>query len=179
MIIFSNYYEDLEKSYDDAREYLLDEHDEEPSDDDIWDYIYEEANYEYDDIITQIMHYLRDTETIFVGSVGRWDGTFDGGDIDTFETLYYKAIKDCDYIKFEEDDNEHLYLTCSHHDGTNCFEIRLLTDKGMKFFDDWNYNFNDKRTEQEVHTEIMKNKKYSTFPCIRKMLGWIQYSKVN
>lgn len=62
------------------------------------------------------------------GYIQRWDGErdyefvlsgFKG--IDDFTS---QATKDCDLIKWEhnpEDDN--LYLTCSHHDGTNKFTL--------------------------------------------------------
>lgn len=43
--------------------------------------------------------------------------------------MFYKAMTDCDYFRIY-DENGHMYLTCSHHDGTNHFEIKIVTEKG-------------------------------------------------
>lgn len=67
---------------------------------------------------------------VCVGSVGRWDGVYSGKFyFNTLDELLSNATKDCDYIKFY-DVNGHLYLHCSHHDGSCQFEIKEVTEKG-------------------------------------------------
>lgn len=96
------------------------------------------------------------------GEVGRWNGVYKAGTLfDTFKDFFYDAVKDCDYIHFY-DENGHLYLTCSHHDGTCHYEIKEVTDEGIRYLENWEENWNDKRSEQYVHTQIFK--RYSRLP---------------
>ena len=55
-----------------------------------------------------------------------------------FNVLFVEFFKDCAYVKIW-DENGHLYLTCSHHDGTCHFEIKEITDEGYEYYDRWNY----------------------------------------
>lgn len=101
---------------------------------------------------------------IIFGTVGRWDGTFAAGTIfdgDDFIDTLYKGLKDCGYISIT-DENGHLYISGTHHDGTVSYEVKILTDKGMKYFENWEYDWGDKRTEQYVHNQIVK--RYSVLP---------------
>ena len=111
---------------------------------------------------------------ILVGSVGRWDGIYRAGTIfDTFDDFFYKAADDCHYWHFY-DENGHLYLTCSHHDGTCHYEIKEVTDKGQQYLENWEDNWNDKRTEEYVHTQIFN--KYSRLPRFaEKVYGCKRY----
>jgi len=124
-------------------------------------YFMDEINWE--DAKRELEDFFSDNKTyIIYGNVGRWNGNFKAGHIFTdFEDAFYKAIKDCDYWEFT-DDNGHLLLKCSHHDGTNYFEIREVTERGAEYFDRWNYNWSDKRTEEYVHNQIIN--KYSRLP---------------
>lgn len=104
----------------------------------------------------------------FFGEVGRWDGVYKAEKIGEFWDLFYKAIEDCAYIRIY-DENGHMYLTCSHHDGTCHFEIKEITDKGAEYLDRWEYG-TDNRTEQYVHNQIFK--RYSKVPRIaQKVYG--------
>ena len=100
---------------------------------------------------------------IMTGNLGLWDGKYPAGIVfDTFDDFFYKAIKDCAYWKFW-DENGHLYLKCSHHDGTNWFEVKQMTERGAKYLDNWEYgNWDDERTERDIHDRIMKV--YSILP---------------
>lgn len=91
----------------------------------------------------------------FFGHVGLWHGTYATGKIGEFWKLFYKATEDCGYIKLY-DENGHLYLTCSHHDGTCHYEIKEITDKGEEYLANWEDNWNDKRSERYVHGQILK-----------------------
>lgn len=103
---------------------------------------------------------------IAVGKVGLWHGVYPAGTVfEEFDKFFYEAVKDCDYWHLY-DENGHLYLRCSHHDGTNLFEIRRITDQGIKFLERWEDNWDDKRSEQYIHTQIMK--RYSRLPQFAK-----------
>ena len=164
-IIYNNY--NVSERYNYAKEYLMEdmEEGEEPSENDIWEEVNFQDQITWEDEKERLIDFFNEQSNywILVGSVGRWDGCYDGGFLfETFEEMFYKATKDCDYIKIY-DENGHLYLTCSHHDGTCSYEIKAVTDNGYNYYDNWNYSGScDKRTEREVHTQIMK--RYSRLP---------------
>lgn len=93
------------------------------------------------------------------GSVGRWDGVSKGGYfVDKFDDLY-KCWEDCDYIKIY-DENGHLYIYCSHHDGNNSYEIKALTEKGAEFRNNHGYDYNDRA----LHDKLWNNDLYTELP---------------
>ena len=104
----------------------------------------------------------RGRKWMIFGEVGRWNGVYKSGTLfETFDDFFYKATQDCDYWKFY-DENGHLYLTCSHHDGTCHYEIKEVTEKGIQYLENWEYDWDDKRSEQYVHTQIFR--RYSRIP---------------
>jgi hypothetical protein len=163
-IIYNNY--DLWDDYPDeeidtiARECECVDEDEEITDEmrTQWRYWEDEANWDAEKEMLE--NFFKGKTVGFFGEVGLWHGTYKAGDIGDFWTLYYKAVQDCDYIKIY-DENGHMYLTCSHHDGTNHFEIKELTDDAEDYYDRWSYG-NDNRKEYEVITQIYK--RYSKIP---------------
>lgn len=146
---------------------LIDE-DEEPSDSQIWEWRYELDSLDWDDAWYELRNFFRSKTVGFFGEVGRWDGVYKAGRIGDFEKLFYQAIEDCAYIKFY-DENGHLYLTCSHHDGTCHFEIKEITSEGVGYLDRWAWSC-DNRTEQYAHNQIYK--RYSKLPRFaEKVMG--------
>lgn len=145
-----------------AKRYLLEDREEEDiTEEAIWDMVYFEDETNWTEELERLIDFFNDSIWILVGRVGKWNGTFDAGYVFTdFKKMFYKANKDCVYWKFW-DENGHLYYKCTHHDGTNCFEIKKLTDKGEEYLDNWAYG-TDNRTEQYVHNQIMK--RYSVLP---------------
>lgn len=97
-----------------------------------------------------------------MGHCGLWYGNRAAGTIfDDFGQMFATTTQDCDYWKIY-DVNGHLYLECSHHDGTNHFEIKRITNKGVAYLKNWESNWSDKRSEQYVHEKIMS--RYSVLP---------------
>lgn len=121
---------------------------------------YEEDSFDWDSTWTELKNFFEGKTVIFLGMVGLWTGCAPAGEVGDFKELFNSAIKDCDYVKFY-DENGHLSLKCSHHDGTNVFEIKVLTEKGIDYLDRWQYGY-DNRTEESVHYQIFK--RYSTVP---------------
>ena len=168
--IYSNYNLFDEEMRAAAVENILENSIEDITEDDITeqeiiDELYSLDEMWYEDAMTEIKGFFDPMKNyILFGSVGRWNGNFRGGEVfsgENFEKVYREAITDCDYIEWT-DDNGHLYLKCSHHDGTNHFEIREVTERGEEYFDRWNYNWSDKRSEEYVHNQIIN--KYSRLP---------------
>ena len=163
--IYNNYNLSEKYSDEEVKETLLENGYEE---DEITDELMWKKRYFYDEVDWEVAQVeLKDffnhkNKWILVGTVGRWDGVYKAGTIfETFDDFFYKATSDCHYIHFY-DENGHLYLTCSHHDGTCCYEIKEVTDKGIQYLENWEDNWNDKRSEAYVHTQIFN--RYSILP---------------
>lgn len=98
---------------------------------------------------------------ILTGTVGRWDGNHDGGArINTFQDIEM-LWKDCDYIQVY-DQNGHLHIKCSHHDGTNIFKLKKLTQKGVDLFDQHN-RWEDSWSQRKLFETLSQNP-YSALP---------------
>lgn len=90
---------------------------------------YEEMETDWENEREMLSKYFDGKEVEFIGAVGLWHGTYKAKERGEFWKLFDKAMTDCDYFRIY-DENGHLYLTCSHHDGTNHFEIKVVTEKG-------------------------------------------------
>lgn len=73
------------------------------------------------------------------GSIGRWNGVVHG--FGTFENVK-KAIQFCinglDGWKFADEDNA-FCINGYHHDGSNSYELRFLSEEGCQILEDWEY----------------------------------------
>lgn len=162
-IIYNNY--NLEEMYNDCREYLLEDHEpDEITDEMIWNEIYFQDRCNWEDEHERLKGWICGYHFMIRGHVGRWNGRHAAGHVfKEFDEIFYKAVQDCDYWKIW-DENGHLYLQCSHHDGTNIFEIKRITEKAVAMLDEWSYNIKDTRTEQEMHDIIWNCNFFSGLP---------------
>lgn len=71
---------------------------------------------------------------VLTGSCGTWHGRSDGGCIVRNIHDFFRIAKDCDYIAIT-DEAGRLKIRCSHHDGTNYAEVRMLTDRGKAWLE--------------------------------------------
>ena len=129
-------------------------------------YDLEEMNCDYwEDERELLKEFFDGSEQYLVrGYVGRWNGSYAAGQVfNDFDEMFYTAAQDCDYWKIW-DENGHLYLKCSHHDGTNLFEIKRLTQRGAAFLDKWENDFGDIRTMKEIHGIIWDSNFFSGLP---------------
>lgn len=121
------------------------------------------------EILNDILDNFFDTEGdygfLICGTVGRWNGTYDGGKYFNSAREFWRtgALEDCGYVKLY-DENGHMFINGSHHDGSNHFEVKMLTRKGKDLLEKWNYDYDDKRTEREIHQIIMKSNLFSKLP---------------
>ena len=172
-ILFSNYHWENDEfgkdSYDYAREYLFEEYGNEnewETADDIPDervnsevYLIEECD--WDNFREEFGNFIEKSNYGFLlcGSVGRWNGTAEGGlFVKDFDDLY-RFWKDCDYIKVY-DEGGHLHIECSHHDGTNYGELKELTNKGKEYSDNHYYDYSDR----ELHEKLWNSNFYTKLP---------------
>ena len=175
-LIYNNY--DLWDSYsDEAERWLIEQKEMRPEDiteDAIWDEIYEQDEMEWEIANNEMTQFFEQSAATWlaIGTVGRWDGTFDGGFIfTTFQELLSRVGKDCNYFKFI-DKNGHFYVHCSHHDGTNEVEVKRITEAGKRLYENWNYSASARYAypEKELHKKIFN--RYSALPnFVHKMFG--------
>lgn len=177
--IYSNYdlWDDLAE---DAKAGILADHEEWTEDDipedKIWDHIYCLAEDDWYNVREELKGFFKDKLLIAVGSVGRWNGTFAGGMVGMFDEIFMTLMKDCDYWELADEAGA-FTLRCSHHDGTNECEFKVMSEKGKEYYDNWNYGgCSDTRTEQYVHKQIFE--RYSTLPHFAKCVyGTPEYVK--
>lgn len=101
---------------------------------DNYDFIYCDPDIEHDDFesaLRELECITRKNDYEIDGYVQRWNGKYPlNWRLSQFKNIgdfIYQAINDCDYIKIEkEDDDSKIFLTCSHHDGMNYFELSLI-----------------------------------------------------
>lgn len=114
------------------------------------------------DMAKEYLHEVFENKSIVcVGSCGRWDGVYSGGFVsDDIDEVLERVLKDCYYFKIW-DENGHLFIQGTHHDGSITVEVKALTAKGSEYYDNWNYG-SDNRTEREVMENLFK--RYSVLP---------------
>lgn len=174
-VFYDNY--DLDDLFEESKEELLDSEiytEEELTDDVVWNCVYELDAENFDNIFQDMKNWADNNQVLFIGSIGRWNGTFAGGNIGDFSTLFTKAIEDCDYFRIWEEDKV-LNLECSHHDANNYFQIYVLTDEGLEFYEDWLFGEDDSLdnlSEREIHQKLLNDPKYILDKPFSKYMGY-------
>ena len=161
-VLYSNYYGWI--SEDEIKRYLWDceyiDHLDEATNDMIYDAMYELERMYWDDFSCELKGFFDKGDAwLLTGSIGRWDGNYRGGYIfNTFEE-FCKCLKDCDYIEIT-DNKGHLEIKCSHHDGTNFYEIKRVSDFGYEWYDNHSWDM----YEEELHTKMWNNNFMTALP---------------
>ena len=124
-MIFSNY--DIDSYYEDAKQSLIDNGLENPSDSQINDEVFELMSINFDEEFNSLKHFFGDIPVLTEGCLQRWNGTHSGFSVfNNFLQMWHSMTKDCDYFEIY-DCNGHLFIRCSHHDGTSLFEVKKVT----------------------------------------------------
>lgn len=124
----------------------------------------EQITEDYNMIIGELLNFFTNVDKVVtIGEAGFWYGRRAACVIGDFETVFYKIVADCDYINIF-DKNGHLYIEASHHDGTHVFEIKTVTAAGVNYYDNWNYNWNNSKSECQIIQRIFNN--YSRLPHV-------------
>jgi hypothetical protein len=163
IVLFSNYLEDY-MDEEEAKELLAENGNENPTADEIWYFAEEQKQYELDCFMEEFKWYLDKYTFIATGTCGLWYGRVAGGKVVNGINDFYSLIKDCDFIKIT-DNNGHLMVKASHHDGNNYYELRKLNDKGVEY----HYNKADSLDRKEL-CERLFTSNYSKLPRLAKEL---------
>lgn len=164
-VLFDNY--DFDKYEKMARESLI-EDGVDFSKNTVYELASEIENDDFMNILNELKSFFDDKTVMFTGAIGRWNGTHAGFDIGDFDDLFSEYTEDCDYFEIYDDDGA-LYIRCSHHDGTNLFQVLTLTNKGARAFDDWQYSYGKyaKLDDKEIH-KLLLNRKLTHVPQVAK-----------
>lgn len=160
--LYSNYYGWI--SEDEIRQYLWDceyiDHLDEATDEMIYNEMYELERMYWNDISYELKHFFDKGDAwLLTGSIGRWDGNYRGGYIfNTFEE-FCKCLEDCAYIEIV-DNKGHLEVKCSHHDGTNFYEVKRVSDFGCEYFGTHSWEL----SLEEIFTKMWNNNFMTSLP---------------
>lgn len=161
-VLYSNYYGWINE--DEIKRYLWDceyiDHLDEATNEMIYDTMYELERMYWDDISCELKHFFDEGNAwLLTGSIGKWDGKYRGGYIfNTFEE-FCKCLEDCDYVEIT-DNKGHLEVKCSHHDGTNFYEVKRVSNFGCEWYDNHSWDM----YEEELHTKMWNNNFMTSLP---------------
>lgn len=100
---------------------------------------------------------------VLQGTVGTWQGKMLGGFIFNSPDGFYRAIEKCDDFAFY-DDRGRLLIECDHHDGHNSYEVKELTEIGLKYLE-------EHEDCRETHTKLMEPP-YGANPRLGDFIGY-------
>ena len=124
-----------------------------------------DISFYYDDMYNDLKEQLHDfnkqaNKFLMTGSCGLWYGRQQGGKVleDLMDLINYLH----DYAKITFDDGV-INVTTYHHDGTNYYQIRPLSSRGEKYFDNHYYTMSD----DKLHDKLQNVKgMLRSFKCI-------------
>lgn len=161
--LFSNYYGEG-YNFEEEKAMLEECNEREFSNKAVWEHIYDMEREDYENAMHELKKVFGSRKVIAAGSAGTWRGSFEAAKIfDNVEAALRSITKDCDYIKIESL-NGHVKVTASHHDGTNCFDLKVLTERGEILYGNWDFNYHTKfgnLTEYQILDKIWNDKHYS------------------
>ena len=164
--LYSNYYGWI--SEDEIKRYLWDceyiDHLDEATHDMIYDAMYELERMYWNDISYELKRFFDKGDAwLLVGTLGLWDGKCKGGYIFNTYDEFLDCLKDCECWEIV-DDKGHLYVKGSHHDGTNFYEVKRVSDFGYEWYSNHVWYMH----EEELHTKMWNNNFMTSLPHFAK-----------
>lgn len=151
-LLFSNYPDS--KYFEETRAFMVEELDLEPSDQDVLDQIRFDEEIQWDGLKYELKNNTQAQQPCVVtGQLGLWHGnvTIEPKVFDNIYGAVMACVHNMDYITIKQI-NGYIEVNCTHHDGTNVFEIHLLNNKGIKATE--NYNSNADLLKKHYHKAI-------------------------
>ncbi len=104
---------------------------------------------------------------ILMGTCGTWHGAVECGSfIQSFQDLM-RGLRHLDSLKIYEHKG-HFYIEGSHHDGTDKYELKRLTNKGIQLAEKYDYAHN-----KQLHKTIMNYNFFSSLPRFNKRFMYL------
>ena len=164
IVIYDSYYT-VEKE-EQAREYLFENFAEEEGwkapedvpDQRVSNEIYFQDSDSWEELQSGLNTLFKTNYGLLTGYCGTWRGKLAGSKFISSVDDLLSAIYHLDYVRII-DRNGHFIIEGSHHDGSDSYELRLLTKKGYEYAA---HNYFAK--DRELHNTIMGCNLFSTLP---------------
>lgn len=109
-------------------------------------------------LVSKMREMFKNGHYMLMGYCGRWNGKAACGTfLDSVETLI-RGISHLDYLKIY-DENGHLYISGSHHDGDDFYEIKKLTNKGYELASSYYFE-----NSKDFHQKLFNCNLFSCLP---------------
>lgn len=115
------------------------------------------------DLRFRLENMLSNGHFLLVGYCGRWNGRADGGKFISSYSELMSCLNHLVGMRFTDIDG-HLIIDGYHHDGSDRYELKKLTSKGI-LYADRNYFANDRH----LHETIMNCNFYSRLPRLASL----------
>ena len=161
-VLYSNYCGWIDD--DDLRMSILDcgivDDEDDITDDMLIDERYYLEEMYWNDFAYELKHFFeKGNAWLLVGTLGLWDGNCEGGYIFNTYDEFLDCLKDCAYVEIT-DNKGHLEIKCSHHDGTNFYEVKRVSDFGCEWYNNHSWDM----YEEELHTKMWNNNFMTSLP---------------
>ena len=128
--LFDNY--NVSENFDEQKKALQEcNPDMEITDDWVWESLSDCERDEWDACKDTLHDIFGDDIVIAMGKAGTWRGRFEcGKKFSDIDKAISACVKDCDYVKVVQLGNGIVEITSTHHDGTNTFSIKSVSERG-------------------------------------------------
>ena len=143
-----------------AKESYMECNGEEPTQSQLECWVNDEMEFARDSFECDLKNYLKKHDKFIVfGTFGAWNGPVKRCALvdDLKEFQRFLEIRGDNYLSFEDVSGKFI-ITQSHHDGTNYYELRPLTKKGM---DHYNNNYVCGSANEQLRLDLMTVKCYT------------------
>lgn len=99
-----------------------------------------------------------DMKCVLRGTAGLWNGPREGGKVDKLYNLLTQAQEDYNTYELDEKTGT-IHITAIHHDGTNHWEVKALSKKGLDYYErnENHYNLSDR----DIVEKLWNTKEYT------------------
>lgn len=132
-----------------TRRYLLDENGERPSDSELLNFINADDDISWNFFKYEYEIYFDTHNFVVKANLERWNGRFDSSKIMTGGWNDFLKLIKYDIVEIV-DNNGHLEIVGTHHDGRDYLEIRELTRKGDEYANGYHYDKSETEDAQAV-----------------------------
>lgn len=130
----------------------------------IWEEIDFQEEIAWNDLKYDLTKAMKDKHYLLTGTFGSWQGDKDGGNfVSSFSDLI-RNIEHLDYLKIYEQ-NGHLYIIGHHHDGSDRYELKQLTKKGLEYARSWGFAH-----DRQLHSNIKNCNLFSKLPRFSQVI---------
>lgn len=153
--------------YDEVKARLEEEFGSGVSDAMIEDEIFNMQDDDFEAFAEEVKFYFNLNDFVLVGSLGRWNGRYSVSKIiRSGWREFAEILVDFDSVEISDEDG-HLIVECSDHDGSSRFELKELTQKGWEYLNVYDHFY---KSEYEDAMTLWNNF-YSRLPRLAQKLA--------